>query len=266
LKVTDLDKIREYAGNKQRFIDYVNSGVADLLKEQMTEVFIGFVSALWLGILTSISPCPLASNVAAISFLSKKINHLFFVFISELAYTLGRMASYVVLGWSIINSLLSIPQVAQFLQKYMGEALGPILIFTGLILLEVINMPLLRPSLSQKHNNKLAESGAPGVFLLGFIFALAFCPVSAALFFGSLIPLALNSKTGVLLPLVYGISAGLPVLIFAVAIALGVTSMSHWFNRITKLEYYLRRITDGIFILGGGGGLYYTGIYILKLS
>jgi len=226
----------------------------------MTEIWIGFASALWLGILTFISPCPLASNIAAISFLSKKITHPSLVFISGLAYTLGRMASYVALGWIIINSLLGVPQVAQFLQKYMGKVLGPLLIVTGLILLEIITIRLPGLSLSQKHHNKLAESGAPGAFLLGFIFALAFCPISAALFFGSLIPLALNSKAGTLLPFIYGVGTGLPVLIFAVAIALGITSMSHWFHRITKLEYYTRRITGVIFILVG---LYYADIYIL---
>ena len=222
----------------------------------------GILSAVWLGILTSISPCPLASNIAAVSFLSKKIAHPALVFISGLAYTLGRMVSYAALGWIIINSLLSVPQVAQFLQKYMGKALGPLLIIAGLILLEIITLRLPGIALSEKHHNKLVESGAPGAFLLGFIFALAFCPISAALFFGSLIPLALNSKAGTLLPFVYGIGTGLPVLLFAVAIALGATSISHWFHRITKLEYYTRRITGVIFILVG---LYYSGIYILKL-
>jgi len=228
----------------------------------MTEIFIGFASALWLGILTSISPCPLASNVAAISFLSKKITHPALVFISGLAYTLGRMVSYAILGWIIISSLLSVPQVAQFLQKYMGKALGPLLIITGLILLEIITIRLPGLSLSQKHHTKLAESGAPGAFLLGFIFALAFCPISAALYFGSLIPLTINSKSGIVLPFIYGIGTGLPVLVFAVAIALGVTSLSHWFNKITRLEYYTRKITGVVFILVG---IYYTGIYIFRL-
>ena len=228
----------------------------------MIEIFLSLASALWLGILTSISPCPLASNVAAISFLSKKITHPVLVFISGLAYTLGRMVSYTILGWIIISSLLSVPQVAQFLQKYMGKALGPLLILTGLILLEIVTIRLPGLSLSQKHHTKLAESGAPGAFLLGFIFALAFCPISAALYFGSLIPLAINSKSGIVLPFIYGIGTGLPVLVFAVAITLGVTSLSHWFNRITRLEYYTRKITGGVFILVG---LYYTGIYILRL-
>lgn len=222
----------------------------------------GILSAAWLGILTSISPCPLASNIAAVSFLSKRITHPVLVFISGLAYTLGRMVSYAVLGWIIIGSLLSVPQVAQFLQKYMGKVLGPLLIITGLLLLEIIAIRLPSIVLSKKHHNRLADSGAPGAFALGAIFALAFCPISAALFFGSLIPLALNSKFGTLLPFIYGIGTGLPVLLFAVAIALGVTSLSHWFNRFTKLEYYTRKTTGGIFIIVG---LYYTGIYIFKL-
>jgi len=226
------------------------------------ELLIVLGSALWLGILTSISPCPLATNIAAVSFLSKKITHPALVFISGLAYTVGRMLAYAALGWIIISSLLSVPRVAQFLQKYMSKALGPLLIITGLFLLEIITLKIPGVSLSEKHHNKLVESGAPGAFLIGLIFALAFCPVSAALFFGSLIPLALNSKAGTLLPFVYGVGTGLPVLAFAVAIALGVTSMSHWFNKITKLEFYTRRITGIIFILVG---LYYTGIYILRL-
>ena len=226
---------------------------------QMAEVFIVFISALWLGILTSISPCPLASNVAAISFLSKNITHPFLVFISGLVYTLGRMFSYVILGWIIISSFLSVPQVALFLQKYMGKALGPFLIITGLILLKIINIRLPVISLSQKHYHRLAASGAAGAFLLGFIFALAFCPVSAALFFGSLIPLAVNSKSGIILPFIYGIGTGLPVLAFAVAIALGVTTLSRWFQRIKRIEYYTRIITGVVFIVVG---LYYVKIYI----
>jgi cytochrome c biogenesis protein CcdA len=226
------------------------------------EILMSVSSALWLGILTSISPCPLANNVAAISFLSKKITHPVLVFFSGLAYTLGRMIAYVVIGWVIISSFLSVSQTALVLQKYMGIVLGPLLIITGLFLLEVFTIRLPSIALSEKHQNKLVESGASGAFLLGFIFALAFCPVSAALFFGSLIPLALNSKAGVLLPFVYGVGTGIPVLIFAVTIALGVVSLNHWFNKITKIELYTRRITAVIFIIVG---LYYSGICILKI-
>ena len=229
----------------------------------MTDILIAFGSALWLGILTSISPCPLATNVAAISFLAKKITHPFFVLLSGIAYTVGRMATYAILGFILINSILGIPQVAQFLQKYMGKALGPILIVTGLILLDIIKINFPGLSLSQKHHNKLVEAGVPGAFLLGAVFALAFCPVSAALFFGSLIPLALQSKFGVTLPLIYGIGTGLPVLVFAVAIAAGVTSLSRWFNKLAKIEFYMRKATGAVFLVVG---LYYCWMYLLKIK
>ncbi|MDD5680088.1 MAG: aromatic aminobenezylarsenical efflux permease ArsG family transporter [Candidatus Omnitrophica bacterium] len=228
----------------------------------MIEIVIGFISALWLGILTSISPCPLATNVAAVSFIAKKITHPFFVLLSGVAYTAGRMISYAALGFILINSILSVPQVAQFLQKYTAKAIGPILIITGLILLDVIKINLPRVSLFQKYHNKLAEAGAPGAFLLGAIFALAFCPISAALFFGSLIPLAINHKLGAILPFIYGIGTGLPVLVFAVAIAAGVTSLSRWFHRLTRLEHHTRKITGIIFVIIGG---YYAVIFILAI-
>jgi len=222
----------------------------------------GFLSALWLGILTSMSPCPLATNIAAISFISKRITNPIFVFLAGLTYTLGRMFSYAILGILIIKSVLAIPESAQFLQKYVVKAMGPILILTGLILLEVIKLKFSGFTLSEKYHNALIEAGAPGAFMLGVFFALAFCPISAALFFGSLIPLALSHKAGFLLPLIYGIGTGLPVLFFAVAIAIGVSSLNRWFAKLTVLELYMRKITGAIFILVG---LYYSGIYLIKL-
>jgi cytochrome c biogenesis protein CcdA len=227
----------------------------------MDEGFAGILTALWLGVLTSISPCPLASNIAAVSFLSKKIAHPAAVCISGLAYTLGRMAAYAAVGWAIIHSLVGMPQTAMFLQNHMGKILGPVLIAAGLILLEVIVLRLPGFSLSQKHHNKLAESGAPGAFALGLIFALAFCPISAALFFGSLIPLALSHPGGTLLTVLYGIGTGLPVLAFALAIAFGVRTLSHWFHKLTAIELYTRRITGVIFI---AAGIYYVWAYWLQ--
>ena len=228
----------------------------------MDSVFVGFVSAFWLGILTSISPCPLAANVVAISFISKKIIHPRIVFLSGLAYTIGRMLAYALLGFIIINSFLSIPVLANFLQKYMNKIFGPILILTGLFLMDALKLRFPSFSLSEKHQNELSGAGVGGAFALGLIFALVFCPISAALFFGSLIPLALSHKLGVTLTFIYGIGTGLPVLAFAVAIAAGVTSLSRWFHKLTKLEYYMRKITGIVFILVG---LYYAGIYLLKI-
>lgn len=225
-------------------------------------IFVGFLSALWLGILTSISPCPLATNIAAISFLSKKIIHPKSVLVSGFLYTVGRMLAYALLGFVIINSFLSVPATANFLQKYMNKIFGPVLIIMGVFLLDAFKFTLPAFSLSEKHQQSLTNSGAKGAFVLGFIFALVFCPVSAALFFGSLIPLALNNKLGAMLPFIYGIGTGLPVLAFAFLIALGVTSLNHWFIWMTKLEYYMKKITGIIFIFVG---LYYIGVYLLKV-
>ena len=212
---------------------------------------VAFLSALWLGILTSISPCPLATNIAAVSFLSKKINHPRMVLWSGFSYTLGRMIAYVVIGVILISSLAGIPATANFLQKYMNKILGPVLVIVGLFLLGILKLNFLDFSISSERQNKLAEMGILGSFLLGAIFALSFCPISAALFFGSLIPLALNSNFGIAFPFIYGIGTGLPVVIFAIGITLGVQSISRWFNKVTKLEIYMRKITGTIFILVG---------------
>jgi len=220
------------------------------------------LTALWLGILTSISPCPLATNIAAVSFLSKKIAHPRTVLLLGVSYTIGRMLAYAVLGFLIIKSLLSVPLVANFLQKYMNKTLGPVLVITGLFLLDIFKFDIPSLTISEKHQNKLFESGIFGACILGFIFALSLCPVSAALFFGSLIPLAVGNKIGLSLPFVYGIGTGLPVLIFAIGIALGVTSLSHWFSKVTKLEIYARRITGVIFVMVG---IYYILAYIIRI-
>lgn len=214
---------------------------------------IAFLSALWLGIFTSISPCPLVTNIAAVSFLSGKINHPRKVLWSGFAYTLGRMTAYVTIGVILISSLAGIPATANFLQKYMNKILGPVLIIVGLFLLGIVKLNFLDFSISgpSEKQKKLAEMGVFGSFVLGAIFALSFCPISAALFFGSLIPLALNNNFGLVFPFIYGIGTGLPVVIFAIGITLGVKSIAHWFDKVTRLEIYMRKVTGVIFILGG---------------
>jgi cytochrome c-type biogenesis protein len=212
---------------------------------------IAFLSALWLGILTSISPCPLATNIAAVSFLSKKINHPRMVLWSGFAYTLGRMIAYVIIGVILISSLVGIPATANFLQKYMNKILGPVLIFVGLFLLDILKLNFLDFSISSERQNKLAKMGILGSFLLGAIFALSFCPISAALSFGNLIPLALKNNFGIVFPFIYGIGTGLPVVIFTIGITLGVQSIAHWFDKVAKLEIYMRKVTGVVFILVG---------------
>lgn len=226
----------------------------------MLQIILPFVSALWLGILTSISPCPLATNIAAVSFLSKKINHPKLVLQLSIAYTVGRMLTYAVLGIVIITSLASVPVTANFLQKYMNKILGPVLLIVGLFLLDIIKMNIPSFSVSQDKQTALVESGAKGSFVLGAIFALSFCPIAAALFFGSLIPLALKSTYGIILPFFYGIGTGIPVVVFVLGIVMGVTSFSKWFRKTRVVELYTRKITGIIFILVG---IYFIWNYII---
>ena len=225
----------------------------------MIEIALVLGSALWLGILTSISPCPLATNIAAVSFLSKKINHPKTVLAASITYTAGRMIAYAVLGAIIILSLASVPFIANFLQKYMNKILGPVLIIAGFFSLDIIRFNFSGLSISKQKQESLAQGGLRGAFALGMLFALAFCPISAALFFGSLIPLSLNNSYGILLPCIYGIGTGLPVLVFSLAIAYGISTLSHWFNKMAMLEKYTRKITGIIFILVG---LYFVWAYV----
>jgi len=226
----------------------------------MSGLLLGFGTALWLGILTSISPCPLATNIAAVSYLSKKIEHPKSVLTAGIFYTLGRMVLYAILGAAIIASLLNVPIAAQFLQKYINKVLGPVLIVVGLFLLGIVKINIAAFSLSAKRQNALAEAGIGGAFALGFLFALSFCPISAALFFGSLIPLSLKSSGGVVLPFIYGLGTGLPVLLFALLISLGTVTVEKLVHKFGRVEYYSKKVTGVIFILAG---LYFIWFYVL---
>jgi len=219
------------------------------------------ISALWLGILTSISPCPLATNIATISFLSKRATHPRQVLLAGMAYTLGRMLTYSILGILIISSLLKISFISNFLQRYINMVLGPLLLLVGLFLLNIVRFGGLNISFSEDKKQDLARSGIKGAFALGVMFALSFCPISAALFFGSLIPLALSSNNGIFLPFLFGIGTALPVVVVSVCIALGFEIASHWFHRFINAEKYARRLTGVIFILVG---LYYVWIYLIS--
>ena len=213
------------------------------------------LAALWLGILTSISPCPLATNIAAVSYIGKRLVSLPSVIVSGILYTLGRMIAYAVVGAVVIAGLLSIPSVSLFLQRYMNMLLGPFLILTGMMLLEMISLPFSGSGAGARIGKRIERFGIAGSFILGCVFALAFCPVSAALFFGSLIPLAVDRGSSVMMPFVYGIGTALPVFVFALLAAFGVRSLSRVFEKVTIFEKWARTVTGIVFI---GTGVYLT--------
>jgi cytochrome c-type biogenesis protein len=219
-------------------------------------------SAVWLGILTSVSPCPLATNIAAVSFISRRITQRNTVFLSGILYTFGRSLTYIVLGVLIVKTLVDVPILSDFLQRYVNKILGIVLIIVGMVLLDLLRLPISIPSVSENVAKKLAEKGTFGALPLGVLFALAFCPVSAALFFGGLIPIAVKAKSGIGLPLIYGIGTGLPVLIFASLMATGTGYINNLYYRITRVEFYTKQVTGIIFILVG---VYYVLAYIFGL-
>ncbi len=211
----------------------------------------GVITAAWLGILTSISPCPLATNVAAMSFIGQNLVSPKKVLLTGIVYTAGRMAAYAAVAGLLIASVFAIPDVAFLLETYMNKLLGPILILTGILLLEILPIRFSASCVTAPLQTRLSNSGVLGAGLLGMFFALSFCPVSAALFFGSLIPLAMSHSSSVVLPSVYGIGTGLPVFIFAVLVALGAHRVGKTFNSLVRFEKWARRITAGVFILVG---------------
>lgn len=218
-------------------------------------------SAFWLGLLTSISPCPLATNIVAVSYIGKRMESPRRVLLTGLVFTVGRVVAYVSLAMILVYSLLALPEVAMFLQRYMNRALGPLLIIVGLILFGVVRIPSFGVTVGEGMQKRADRLGIWGAGMLGLLFALAFCPISAALYFGSLIPLATETKQPLVLPLAYGMGTALPVVAFAYLLAAGASSINAIYQRMVTVEKWATRVTAVIMI---GVGLYYIWLYLMK--
>jgi len=227
----------------------------------MTPFIMAIGMALWFGILTSISPCPLATNIVAVSYIGGRISTRRGVFFAGVLYMFGRMLTYTVLGVALVSSTQSVPGVANFLQKYMNLLMGPILVLIGLILLDVIklNVGNAMGGIVGKLQDRIKHLGLFGAGLLGIIFALSFCPVSAALFFGSLFSIAVKHESMIVLPSIYGVGTALPVLAFAILMAISARLVSSAYNKLAVFEIWARRITAVIFVIAGG---YYCVTYL----
>ncbi|MHC4090946.1 MAG: aromatic aminobenezylarsenical efflux permease ArsG family transporter [Planctomycetota bacterium] len=208
-------------------------------------------SALWVGILTSISPCPLATNIAAISYIGRRVGSPGAAVLTGLLYALGRTLAYVGLAAVLVSSLMSAPVVSHLLQKYMNKLLGPILILVGMLLLGLIQLNTKGSGFGEKVGRRVERWGIWAGLVLGVVFALSFCPGSAALFFGSLLPLAVKYESSLLLPTLYGAGTALPVLVFAILIAVGTGAVARAFDLITQFEHWARRVTGTVFICLG---------------
>lgn len=208
-------------------------------------------TALWLGVLTSISPCPLATNIAAVSYVARRVERPWQVVLSSATYSLGRATAYAAVSGIVVFGFLSVPGLSQLLQRYMNKLMGPLLVLVGMYLLDLVRFELSTSAGSDRLRKRAAEGGPWGAALLGALFALSFCPVSAALFFGSLVPLSLLHGSHVVLPLVFGLGTALPVVVLAIVAASGTKALSSVLGKVGAFDAWARRATGGVFLVVG---------------
>jgi sulfite exporter TauE/SafE len=231
----------------------------EVLQQFFESSQIPLFSAFLLGLMTAISPCPLATNITAIGFISKDIESKKKVFINGLVYTLGKAISYTTIGLIFFFGASQF-EFSGVLQEWGEKLLGPLLIIIGLFMLDILRLTIPGiGSLTGKMENK-SKSGYWGVLLLGIVFALAFCPYSGVLYFGMLIPMTVSSATGLFLPISFAIATGIPVIIFAWLIAFSVGSIGNLYNKIKVFETWFRKVIAVVFI---GIGIYQSVIIFM---
>jgi hypothetical protein len=209
------------------------------------------LTGLWTGVITSVSPCPLATNIAALTYISKHSgSHRLAVLAHGGLYALGRALAYIVIGFLLVKSLLSVPSFSFFMQKYGNQALSPILVIAGMYMLDMFGRGFEGLNLFDLSKFKV-RGGALSSLLMGFVFALAFCPISAALYFGVIIPLAAKNSAPFSLPLLYGLGTALPVIGLAVALDFGLKKASAVTGLAGGFEKCAKPVTAWVFIICG---------------
>jgi cytochrome c-type biogenesis protein len=208
-------------------------------------------SALWLGVVTSISPCPLATNVAAVSVLSRQVGNRKRALWGAISYSLGRVFAYGLLAVIILAGLASMPGLSAWLRTGVLPFVGPILILAGMALLGWLPWKIEWSAGSAEAASKMASWGLIGEFLLGSLFALSFCPVSAALFFGSLLPLAMTFSVPAIPVLLYGVGTSLPVVVIAILIVISSAMASAALGRLQLVQRHALHVTAWILLAVG---------------
>ncbi len=231
----------------------------ETVKQLFENVNMPIFGALLLGVLTAISPCPLATNITATAYISKTLTGKKKILLSGLLYTLGLAFSYTTIALIIIFGASKF-HVAKFFQGNGEKFVGPIMLIIGLIMLNVIKFNFLSKSnFTERLQEKFKGKGLLGSLLLGVLFAMSFCPYSGAMYFGVLIPMSIKSSIGFSLPFFYAIGAGSLVLFFTFLIAFSLQKVGKYFNAITKIEKVMKVIAGVLFVLTG---LYYIIIYL----
>lgn len=222
----------------------------------MGESPVPIVAAFFLGLMTAISPCPLATNITAIAYISKRIDSSRHTLLTGFVYTLGRMAAYIAVASVIVLFGMNLQFVALTLQQYGERLLGPFLVLCGIYLLGIISLDRLPggdrlSGFTSGISARLAEKGYLGAFLLGVIFALSFCPFSAVLFFAMLIPLAIGAGDPVFIPAVFALATGLPVIVISYLLVRGVGKCNGIVQKIGAAEIWIRRAVAAVFLVVG---------------
>jgi cytochrome c biogenesis protein CcdA len=231
----------------------------NILDSTSIPIFYAFI----LGLMTAISPCPLATNITAIAYIGKNLENKKRIFTNGLIYTLGRAISYTSIGL-ILYFGASKFQVSKLFSSNSEKLLGPFLIIIGILMLDIIkiNFPSFG-KLTEKMQNNSAKNSRLSALLLGIVFALAFCPYSGVLYFGMLIPMTISSSSGLYLPIVFAIATGLPVIIVAYLLAFSVASIGNFYKKIQIFQNRFNKVVAVIFI---AVGIYYVYLfYIQKL-
>ncbi len=237
----------------------------DFLNILIDQYNLPLLTAFLLGVMTSISPCPLATNITAVAYISKDIKTARHTLISGLIYTLGRGISYTLLA-TLIYFGFSAFSIANIFQGWGDKVLGIILILISLVMFGVIKINFGSKSEKvEKIKAWLATKGYIGTLLLGVLFALAFCPYSGVLFFGMLVPLVLSSTESLLLPPLFAIGTGLPVIIFSIVLAFSVEKVGKMYNAMGKIEKVMRYGVASVFMISGIYYLQYLIKYIMNL-
>lgn len=223
--------------------------------EAMGTSNIPIVAAFFIGIMMAISPCPLATNITAIAYISRKIDNSKHTLLVGFTYALGRMFTYTIIASLIVFFGLNVQSASLALQKYGENIIGPLLIIIGIVMLDLFKVNFFSGNARlNSFKEKLSEKGLLGSFLLGVIFALTFCPFSAVLFFGMLIPLSLKTGDGLILPSVFAFATGLPVIIFSFIMVYSISKLGLIMDKVQTFEKWSRKIASVVFI---GVGIYY---------
>ncbi|MFW6101660.1 MAG: aromatic aminobenezylarsenical efflux permease ArsG family transporter [Bacteroidota bacterium] len=231
----------------------------EALTNLLEDSSVPLLSAFILGLMTAISPCPLATNISAIGFIGKDIENRNKVFYNGLIYTLGRAVTYTGLAAVIFLGADHL-SLSGWFQQYGEKLLGPLLLIIGLFMLGLfkINFPGVSRYMQRYQEKGVSSYGE--VLFIGILFALAFCPYSGVLYFGMLIPMTLSSGSGLVLPVVFAVATGIPVIIFAWLLAYTIAGVGKFYNGLKIFEKWFRRVVAALFI---GIGLYYVIIIYL---